>query len=201
MDPSTFPRTPFARRRLLQATGAALTGSVAASLAACGSGGGGSGGVPATTTELEPQGSAGSRDVTILNSSLDLENMAIAAYQAALPLLRGSVLAAGRRVLDQEREHADGLAQAIRQLGGAPNKPRARYELPRLRGEEGALRFAVDVENTAIAAYMDSLPQLMSPDLRGTAAAILTDEAEHLAVLLGSLGRPQAPQALVTGAA
>jgi rubrerythrin len=201
MDRSTCPRSPIARRRLLQAAGAALTGAACAALTACGSSGQATGpGAVGTTTELEPQGTAGSRDVSILNSSLDLENMAIAAYQAAAPLLQGSARAAVARLLEQEREHADALAQAIRQLGGAPNEPKARYDFPRLRGQGGALRFAVGLENTAIAAYIDSLPRLSSPDLRGTAAAIVTDEAEHLAVLLGEQGRPQAPQAFVTGA-
>ena len=126
--------------------------------------------------------------------------MAIAAYQAAAPALRGEARSAGQRLLEQEREHADALGDAIRQLGGTPNPPRASYAFPPLRTQARALRFATQVENTAIAAYIDSLPRLASPDLRGTAAAILTDEAEHLSVVLGALGRPQLTGAFVTGA-
>jgi rubrerythrin len=191
------------RRELLASTGAVLGGSAAALLAACGDGGGApkaAGSPLAPTTQPEPRGTAGSRDVAVLNSALDLENMTIAAYEAALPRLRGSSRALARRLGEQEGAHADALAEAIRQLGGTPSKPKPAYSFPRLRSQSAALRFATGIENTAIAAYLDSLPRLSSPDLRGTAAAILTDEAEHLAVLLGALGRPQLPEAFVTGA-
>ena len=117
-----------------------------------------------------------------------------------LPRLRGSARALALRLQAQERDHADGLSEAILQLGGTPSKPQPTYSFPRLRGQAAALRFATGIENRAIAAYMKTLPRLTSPDLRGTAAAIVTDEAEHLAVLLGELGRPQLPQAFVTGA-
>jgi len=191
------------RRRLLGLAGLGLAGSSAAVLAACGGGdkGGGGGGGLGKTTELEPEGTAASRDVLVLNSALDLENMAVAAYRAALPLLTGAALNAGKTFLEHEREHADALTEAIRQLGGAPNKPSRGYDFPRLAGQRAALTFAADLESTAIAAYIDALPRLTSPDLRGTAAAIVTDEAEHLAVLSGALGRPQAPRAFVTGKA
>lgn len=199
-----MPNAPVSRRRLLGLAGLGLAGSASAVLAACGGGekgGGGGGGGLAKTTELEPEGTAASRDVVVLNSALDLENMAVAAYRAVLPLLTGAALNAGKAFLEHEREHADALTEAIRQLGGAPNKPSRSYDFPRLAGPRAALGFAADLESTAIAAYIDALPRLTSPDLRGTAAAIVTDEAEHLSVLSGALGRPQAPRAFVTGKA
>ena len=49
------------------------------------------------------------------------------------------------------------------------------------------LRFAVDLENTAVEAYLDAIPRLSSADLRQTAAAIVSNEAEHISVLLGAL--------------
>ena len=55
------------------------------------------------------------------------------------------------------------------------------------------------IENRAIAAYLDALPKLSSPDLRATVASIVTTEAEHASVLLGALGRPQVPSAFVVG--
>jgi rubrerythrin len=61
------------------------------------------------------------------------------------------------------------------------------------------LRFALDVENTQIAAYGDALGTVVTPELRSTLLAILATEAEHMAVLLGALHQPQATQALVTG--
>jgi rubrerythrin len=131
--------------------------------------------------------------------------LAVAAYGAGAPLLRGETREVGALFRDQEQEHADGLAQAIRDLGGTPNRPKpAREYAPMfgdLRNQEDVLRFAVDLENTAVAAYIDALPKLTSPELRATAAAIVTNEAEHLSVLLGALGEPQVPDAFVTGEA
>jgi len=156
-------------------------------------------------------GSVGSqqRDVRILNSALDLEHTAIAAYTAAAPLLRGPALTLGRRFLLHEKEHAAALEQAIRDLGGTPNRPRRaeeyRRQLPNLRSQRDVLRFAVDLENAAVEAYIDLIPRLSSPDLRQTGAAIVSNEAEHISVLLGALnpGDPaaQVPQAFVTGIA
>ena len=61
------------------------------------------------------------------------------------------------------------------------------------------LRFALDVENTQVSAYGDSLGVVVTPALRATLLSILGTEAEHMSVLLGALGQPQAPQAFVTG--
>lgn len=63
------------------------------------------------------------------------------------------------------------------------------------------LRFALDLENTAIAAYIDALPKLSQGDLRATAAGIIANEAEHVTVLLDALGRDPLPAAFVTGKA
>lgn len=202
MQAEALLREMASRRRFLRVAGIGVGGSAAALLAACGGGGGGTAGgagAATTTTQLEPRGTAGSADVTTLNSALDLENMAVAAYTAGVPRLRGSAAAAGRRILEQEREHADALATAIRQLGGMPNKPKARYDFERWSSQRAFLTFATDLENTAIGAYVDALPRLVSPDLRGLAAAIVTNEAQHASVLLGERGLPQVPSAFVTG--
>ncbi|MEA2191912.1 MAG: hypothetical protein QOI73_2033, partial [Solirubrobacteraceae bacterium] len=74
-------------------------------------------------------------------------------------------------------------------------------DFPELRSQTDVLRFAVDLENTAIAAYIDALPKLGKGDLRATAAAIVSNEAEHVAVLLGALDEDQVPFAFVVGKA
>jgi len=186
------------RRDFFRLAGVTTAGG-AVFLAACGDDDAGEGG------GASPQ----ERDVRILNSALDLEHTAIAAYTAGAPLLRGPALEVGRQFLVHEKEHAAALAQAIRDLGGTPNRPRRaeeyRRQLPNLRSQRDVLRFAVDLENAAVEAYIDSIPRLSSPDLRQTAAAIVSNEAEHISVLLGALnpGDPaaQVPQAFVTGIA
>jgi rubrerythrin len=138
-------------------------------------------------------------DVNVLNSALDLEHLAVAAYGASFDVLRGANLRAARTFRDQERQHAVRLAAAIKEIGGKPNAARDRYDFPRLRDEQQVLRFASQLENTAIAAYIDALPRLNDPNIRATGAAILGNEAEHLAVLNQALGDRAAPAAFVTG--
>jgi rubrerythrin len=178
------------RRELLGAAGA---GGSAALLAACG------GDERSSGSERE----LAARDLRLLGSALDLEHTVVAAYAAGTDLLRGPALRSSRVIVAQEREHADRLTDAIEQLGGQPNPPKTPEEyaraFPALRTEDDVLRFAIDLENAAIRFYHESLPKLSGPELRLTAAAIATSEAEHAALLRGELGRPQVPDAFVTG--
>jgi rubrerythrin len=187
------------RRDFFRLAGLATAGGSAVFVAACGDDED-DGRSAAAAME---NGVGSERDVAILNAALDLENTAIAAYTAGAALLKGAVLETGKLFLAQEQEHAAGLAQAIRDLGGTPNKakPAAAYAkgFPKLRSQNDVLRFAVDLENTAVAAYVEAIPKLSDPKLRQTAAAINTNEAEHISVLLGALGKPPVPDAYVTG--
>ena len=195
MDVDRFLRDPLSRRRFFRMSGVSLAGGSAVFLAACGDDED-----TAMTGGTSTAGkSGGEGDVAILNSALDLELMAVAAYTAGAGLLKGDVLAVGKQFLEHEQEHADGLAQAIKDLGGTPNKAKDSYDFPELKSQKDVLNFAVDLENTAVAAYIDALGKISDPKLRGTAAAIVTNEAEHIAVLLGALGQDQVPDAFVTG--
>jgi rubrerythrin len=189
------------RRDLFRLAGLTTVGGSAAFLAACGGDG------------AEDQGTAarsagdGQGDVRILNAALDLENTAIAAYTAGATILKGDALAVGKQFLGHEQEHADGLKQAIRDLGGTPNKAKSADEyaqgFPRLRSQSDVIDFAIDLENMAIAAYIGAIPKLSSADLRQTGAAIVSNEAEHVSVLAGALqpsdAEAQVPDAFVTG--
>src|SRR5439155_12053934 len=99
-------------------------------------------------------------DANVLNSALDLEHQAVAAYTAALRVLRGQNLRTARTFRDHERAHVQALSQAIKGLGGKPNQAQRSYRFPRLATEDDALRFAMTLENTAIAAYIDAIPRL-----------------------------------------
>lgn len=179
---------------------AGLTTAGASAVVASACGDGGSSGSPG-------KGGSGEKDVVLLNHALDLEYTAVAAYTVSTDLLRGRLLALGRQFRDQEREHAHGLASAIKGLGGTPQQPKtaAEYErgFPRLRDRSDVLTFAIDLENKAVASYMDTIPKLSSGQLRQTAVAIVANEAEHIATLVGARtgGDParQVPNAFVTG--
>ena len=187
MEFERFLADPVSRRRFFHSAGVAVGGGSAAFLAACGG---------SSKSKNETSTAA---DVSILNSAIDLENTAIAAYTAGAPLLKGEVLKLGREFLGQEKDHADTLSTAVSQLGGHPTRPKASYDFPHVRNQRDVLLLVNMIENTAIAAYLDALPKLSSPDLRATAASIVTTESEHASVLLGALGRPQVPSAFVVG--
>ena len=193
MDLDRFLRDPLSRRRFFRMSGVSVAGGSAMFLAACGG--------DDTDTPATGPDESDAADVEILNSALDLELMAVAAYKAGAMLLTGEVLAVGRQFLEHEQEHADGLATAIKDAGGRPNRSKPSYDFPQLKSQTDVLRFAVDLENTAIAAYIDALPKLGKGDLRATASAIVANEAEHVAVLLGALGEQQVPDAFVVGRA
>jgi len=192
MDIDGFLRDPLSRRRFFHMSGVGVAAGSAVFLAAC------SDDTKLSQEEIGPDESDAA-DVELLNSALDLELMTVAAYKAGAARLKGDVLQAGKLFLQHEQEHADGLVATIKDAGGKPNQARASYDFPALRSQRDVLRFAIDLENTAIAAYIDLLPKLGTGDLRATAAAILSNEAEHVAVLLGALGEEQVPDAFVVG--
>ena len=191
MDLDRFLRDPHSRRRFFHASGVSLAGGSAMFLAAC------------TDDTKNPvrigPDESDQADVEILNAALDLELMVVAAYKAGAAYLKGNALQIGKLFLELEQEHADGLSSAIEDADGTPNRAKSSYDFPALRSQADVLRFAVDLENTAIAAYIDALPKLSDSDLRATAASIITNEAEHLSVLLDALGRDPMPSAFVTG--
>jgi len=191
MDIDGFLRDSQSRRRFFHMAGVSVAGGSAIFLAACGD----------SAKPLVQSGpdESDQADVEILNGALDLELMAVAAYKAGAAQLRGSMLQVGKLFLAQEQEHADGLSAAIKDAGGKPNRAKSSYDFPALGSQTDVLKFAVDLENTAIAAYIDALPKLSKGDLRATAASIVTAEAEHVSVLLDALGRNPVPSAFVTG--
>lgn len=184
-------RDPLSRRRLLALAGA---GASAAALAGC------TDDTKNPNVKTAPDESD-TADVELLNSMLDLEHMTVAAYKAAAGELSGSVLQVAKGFLEQEQEHADTLNRAIRDLDGVPNRAKSSYDFRSLRSQRDTLRFAVDFENNAIAAYVDVLPKLSAGGIRSTISGILTCEAEHVCVLRGELGGVQVPSAFVVGRA
>jgi rubrerythrin len=190
MGSDSFQRDPLSRRRFLQTSGVGIAGGSATFLVACGHDDSGGNDADAQRAEV---------DVEILNGALDLELMSVAAYIKGAARLKGDVLQIVKGFLEQEQAHVDALVKAIRDAGGAPNKAKTTYDFPALRSQPDVLKFAIEFENTAVAAYIDALPKLTQGDLRATAAAILTNEAEHISVLRGALGLAPVPAAFVTG--
>ena len=138
-----------------------------------------------------------------MNSILALEHAVVASYRAGTHLLDGEALRYARDIEEQERRHVRRLEELIRGLGGDAARPRTTEEyarsFPNLDGAAAMLRFAKDLEERLVRAYVDALTHLPDPDLRRAAAEIAADEAEHLAVVHVLRGGFPAPQPYVTG--
>jgi rubrerythrin len=154
---------------------------------------------------LAAQKSSGSAatagDVDILNSALAAEHKGIAAYDvgAHSGLLQKPALDLAIQFQGHHKAHADLLAATIRKLGGAPVAPLSKYDFPvaQLKTQADVLRFAANLEQGAVSAYLGAVPVLGERELARAAASILGDEAMHWAVLLNVLGDNPVPNAFV----
>lgn len=145
-------------------------------------------------------------DVELLNDALALELGGIVLYERGAETLDGAAAGISERFAEIEAEHVAVLRREIEGLGGTPVEklPAEEYErdfpFDELADEENFLNFAVDLENTTVAAYADAIFGLGLGALRRTALQIAAGDAGQLSVLLGELGEPQVPDAFVVGA-
>ena len=138
--------------------------------------------------EVDTQGPAGDRaDLGLLRTALGLEESMVELYTAGIELAprHRSLL---RRIREHEREHADGIRQAIIDLRGNPPTSYAPLERPPLRDERAFLRYALEVERNAAESYAAALPRLRTQRLRGTLGSLLATEAEHASALAEAAG-------------
>ena len=190
--------TQISRRRLFQGLGLATVAGAPVFLAACG-------GSDTSTSSSSDEIS----DLKIVQNAQAMELAMVAGYTKVAALLDPKAAPLGQEILTQEKAHATGLATVVGDLGGKPSAPKsdAEYEqalgLAGLKNQADALKFADDLENAAIFAYVDAVARLTNGDLRGTFCSLATDEAEHVAVLIGlETGNDpakQSPAAFVTG--
>ena len=175
------------RREALGGAAAALV------LASCG------GGDPPPASGPQP-GSG----IALLGSLLALERASVAAYGACLDVLSGHMRQQVRAIRSEERDHAARLGRVIEDLGGTPPPGRSRAEyqrtFPRLRTPEDALRFAEDLEERQVRAYLEAVTEFPALELRLEAAVIGSAEGNHLASVRVLQGLPAAQGPFVTGA-
>jgi hypothetical protein len=148
-----------------------------------------------------PNSEVNGADADLLNEVFMLENMAVAAYAHVAGSLTGRARALAQTIGHQEVQHALTLAPAIHELGGQPTPSRSDYGFPALAGGPAALAFVGRIENTLIAAYIDVVPKITNSVARALAASIVTNEAQHLALVTQARGLPPTPVAIVRGEA
>jgi Ferritin-like domain len=139
----------------------------------------------------------------LLNSIVALENAGVAAWAAIREQLRGEARRYADTIHAREAEHVRRLSALVRELGGTPPEGRPAEEyarsFPRIETPSDALRFAADLEERLLRAYLDALRSLPEEAQRRAAAEIAAEEAEDLAVVHVLAGEPAAPQPFVTG--
>ena len=184
-----MPDPQAARRLFLARSGVVLSGAAVALLAG-------------RDVLAAKAGGSKAADVQILNTALAAELEAVAAYQvgAESGLLQKPVLDLAVQFQGHHKAHADVLAKTVKQLGGKPVAAKSRYNFPveGLRNQADVLRFAAQLEQGAVSAYLGAVPLFANRDLSKAAASILGDEAMHWAVLRNALGENPVPFAFVS---
>lgn len=141
-------------------------------------------------------------DARILNTALGAELEAIAAYQlgAESQLLEKPVLALAVSFQGHHKQHAELLAKTVEKLGGKPVAAKGNYDFPvaQLKTQADVLKFAAQLEQGAVSAYLGAVPLFGNRDLAKAAASILGDEAMHWAVLRQALGEVAVPSAFMS---
>ena len=148
----------------------------------------------------QPSDDAAASDASILNTALEGEFGAVAAYQLAAGsgLLQKPVLDIVVQFQGQHKAHADLLTKTVKTLGGHPAEPKktADYKFPihTLKNQTDVLRFAGRLEQGAASGYLGMVPVLGDRDLAKAFASILGDEAMHWAILRQVLGENPVPE-------
>jgi Ferritin-like domain len=129
-------------------------------------------------------------DAAVLDAALALEHEAIAVYDLGL---REKLFPSGLREHAIEFRgdhlgHRDTQVALVKERGGHPPGPLARYHLGTVRGGDEMLRLALDIELAAQKAYTALISQINTEDYLLSAAFILIDEVRHMTVWRRALG-------------
>jgi rubrerythrin len=151
-------------------------------------------------------------DPGLLARALAFEQLVLLGYARLLaatgPARPGGADAALlREIVAQERVHVATLHHLILEIGGAaPGVPQGTQllelfvpGLAAVHDGPAALDYARRMEETAIYGYVATVPGLSDAKLVQTAAGIMCDEGQHVALLRERLGRDPIPSALESG--
>jgi hypothetical protein len=178
-----------------------LTGAVAAAgtvvLAGCGGSSVSAG--SDSTTGTSPSADASPRDVQLLTAALELERRTVDAYVACIPLLSSDNAKAAALWMSAEIQHTGALIGLIFQAG-AKAQPRANsYNIgPAPSSQSQALARLASLEQLQISYYLRIIPRLQLSTARAAVSAILSSDAQHIALLRLVQGQTAVPSAFVT---
>lgn len=148
-------------------------------------------------------------DDAILSSAINLERVAVLAYEAAIDsgLLSPALARVAGRFRDHEQAHADRLTTALTDLGGTPPAPpdgladvdKVVKGLRDARSQAQLVTIAIELETATVAAYYDAHAKLVAAQLLQASASIMASEGQHLVVLRDAARRDRLPNAFETG--
>jgi rubrerythrin len=137
-----------------------------------------------------------------LAAVLKLEQTALVAYEAIAN--SGVLKDVLRQFLDQERQHAAQLVDALQNMGAKPPIPPRRAGIPGLdgavRSRDAALRFSIELESRTIAAYQAAIQATVDSIVVRTNAGAMGTDAQQLVILRELAGLDPLPRAFETGA-
>jgi hypothetical protein len=139
-----------------------------------------------------------------LTEALKVEQTSVVAYEAIANSghLSPQATALMRGLLDDDREHAAQLVSALQAQGVTPPIPprRARISgLGAVHGEAAAARFAIVLEERAVAAYLAAIRNLSDANVLRTVAGAMGTDGQHLVVLRQAVGEVPVPSAFERG--
>jgi Ferritin-like domain len=139
------------------------------------------------------------QDTPILLQAIALERRTVAAYIAAIPLLRPAERVWAKSFLDEELEHVGEVITLLRLAGTTVPDPAPSYAIGHPHDSAGALRVLDQLEALQTEQWMQWIPRLSAGTMRAAAASVVANDAQHLAALRGALGRPSLSSAFVAG--
>ena len=115
-------------------------------------------------------------DIVILNTAIEAEQEAVAAYQlgAESQLLSNDLLNVAIQFQGHHKGHIELLASVVTQLGGAPSEPLKQYQFPveKLKQPSDVLMFAAQLERGAVSAYAGAIPLFDNRDFSKAALGV-----------------------------
>lgn len=148
-------------------------------------------------------------DAAILQKAINLEQVAVIAYDTALGggLLSPAASRTMRRFRDHEQRHADTLTTALTDLGGSPPPPpkgiadvdKVVKGLGDVKTQADIVNVMIELELATVAAYHEAHRNLVETRLLQTCATITANEGQHLVVLRTIVGDDPVPNAFETG--
>jgi hypothetical protein len=172
--------------------GAAAT-SLAAFIAACGSGSStatssgatssaAAGRSGATTGSMSSSASSSSGDLAIVNYALTLEYLESQFYDNVIKsgLFHGKDLSVLKMFGAEEADHVEALKTVAGQLGTAAAEPTGKFPI---HSAAQVTALAATVENVGASAYLGQAPNIKSKEILAAALSIHSIEARHAATL------------------